>query len=229
MIELIFTSQADAIRFLLPQNPDKDTHTRINRYINWLRISGRHWLVVDLIGYKGFLEDDPSINSDQTISAYLSAVRTRYSELQHRNDFRDWLYKQTTGSMLERKAIVEEILTRIENAVRDRRAYVKVRIIQDYADSDHLRLSVEQQKSLIKAPGLNTLRGIRDTALIALLLSTGLRKGEAVALVMDDLRQTIGGELAVRVRDGKGWCHMGSMTGVWSMLIYGCKTLELTV
>jgi hypothetical protein len=45
---------------------------------------------------------------------------------------------------------------------------------------------------------------LRDTALIALLLCTGIRAAEVVALDIADLRAQLGGALALKVRAGKG-------------------------
>src|SRR5690606_13703838 len=45
---------------------------------------------------------------------------------------------------------------------------------------------------------------MRDTALIALLLATGIRAAEAVALNIEDLRASLGTVTALRVRSGKG-------------------------
>ena len=54
------------------------------------------------------------------------------------------------------------------------------------------------------APGTKTLKGLRNTAIMALMLSTGIREGELVALDVQDLRQELGGELALHIREGKG-------------------------
>ena len=57
---------------------------------------------------------------------------------------------------------------------------------------------------LIQAPGVDTWIGLRDTALIALILCTGIRVAEAVALDVDDLRARLGNSLALRIKAGKG-------------------------
>lgn len=46
--------------------------------------------------------------------------------------------------------------------------------------------------------------GLRDTAVIALMLCTGIREGELSALEVKDLRQKLGGELALLVLEVKG-------------------------
>jgi site-specific recombinase XerD len=72
------------------------------------------------------------------------------------------------------------------------------------ADAQHLRLTAAQASRLMAAPGVRSLKGLRDTSLIALMLCTGIREGEASSLEVADLRQRLGGELALHVREGKG-------------------------
>jgi site-specific recombinase XerD len=48
------------------------------------------------------------------------------------------------------------------------------------------------------------VRGLRDTALIAIALCTGARRTELANLEVRDLRQRLGGELALHIREGKG-------------------------
>jgi site-specific recombinase XerD len=92
----------------------------------------------------------------------------------------------------------------VENAIDPEASTVRIGTSQDRPDAGHLRLTSEQASALMAAPGLDTLEGLRDTAVIALLLCTGVREAELVALDVDDLRQELGGELALHVREGKG-------------------------
>jgi site-specific recombinase XerD len=105
---------------------------------------------------------------------------------------------------IERKAFVDEAVTRLTNEIDPKNAPVKQVKRQDVADAAYLRLTKEQAEALINAPGVDTLQGLRDTALIALMLCTGVREGELTALEVDDLRQELGGELALHIREGKG-------------------------
>jgi site-specific recombinase XerD len=57
---------------------------------------------------------------------------------------------------------------------------------------------------LLRAPGLTTLKGLRDTAMIALALTTGIRASELTGLQVKDLRRKFDGETALHVRHGKG-------------------------
>src|SRR6266436_6543402 len=56
-------------------------------------------------------------------------------------------------------------------------------------------LSVRQAQSLLNAPDATTARGLRDRAILAVLLGCGLRRSEAAALTFSHLQQ----------RDGR-WC-----------------------
>src|SRR6476660_594273 len=56
-------------------------------------------------------------------------------------------------------------------------------------------LSLRQAQALLSAPDITTLRGLRDRAILAVLLGCGLRRSEAAALTFTHLQQ----------RDGR-WC-----------------------
>ena len=67
-----------------------------------------------------------------------------------------------------------------------------------------IRMTRSLANKLMAAPGMDNLKGMRDTALIALLLCTGIREGELVHLDVQDLRQHLNGHLAMHVRERKG-------------------------
>jgi integrase len=56
-------------------------------------------------------------------------------------------------------------------------------------------LSVRQAQSLLNAPDVSTVRGLRDRAILAVLLGCGLRRSEVAALSFTHIQQ----------RDGR-WC-----------------------
>ena len=89
-------------------------------------------------------------------------------------------------------------------AIDPHNAPVEIVKKQDVADSEHLRMTTRQAEALLRAPGLDTLRGLRDSAILALALCTGIRQGELRNVRTDDLRQHLGGRLALRIRRGKG-------------------------
>ena len=95
-------------------------------------------------------------------------------------------------------------MTRLQNDIDPKRSAVKQVVRQDVPDSAHLRLTSEQASALLASPGVGTLAGLRDTAVITVLLCTGIREAELCGLEVGDLRQTLTGELALHVRQGKG-------------------------
>lgn len=175
--------------------------------MEWL--GAKSWMDADLAAYRDYLLKRRHL-SPVSVANHLASVRARYKELIESNELRDVLFAQTPvdAPFGERKAAVDEVIVRLHNAINPKRAEVKVVREQDRADSDHLRLTVEQSLTLLDQPsfihGERHIRALRDTALIALMLCTGIREGEACGLMVSDLRQTLQGALALEVRHGKG-------------------------
>lgn len=196
---------------LVPEQSGKDLKHRIRIFRQWMQHTGRKWYNPDFITYRDYLLNDymgPSgkLLSPRSVRAHLSTVRAHYQSILRDNRTRDRLYTMTPedAAPSDKKAYVDEIIKRIENAIDPENSAVKVINRQDTPDADHLRLTIAQADRLIAAPGTDTLMGLRDTALIALLLSTGIREAELCALDVPDLRQQLGGTTALHVRRGKG-------------------------
>jgi len=196
---------------LLPTNPDKDTRYRVGMFTDWLKIQSLPIHSPDLAAYRDHLLENGGRTGTPlalaTISKHLSTIRAQYRRLMRDNATRDALFEiagTQTDNPVERKAIVDEIITRLENAINPDNSPVKVIKRQDTPDATHLRLTRKQAESLLEAPGVDSLLGLRNTAIIALMLCTGIREGELSALEVVDLRQELGGELALHVREGKG-------------------------
>lgn len=143
-----------------------------------------------------------------TVTVYLSTVHMICRrELLMSNAFRRALFAVLPPDMsyVEQFVRVENALTELRNALEASSARLsKAIVIQDEADSDFLRLSWNEVRDLVRSPGANTSAGLRNTAIMAMLACTGIRAFELRALLVDDLRQRLGGELALRVRCGKG-------------------------
>jgi site-specific recombinase XerD len=192
---------------LIPQDADKDTASRLGRYQDW--ITGP-WYDPDLAGYRDHLLAQGLAAS--SVSAHLSTIRGRYQTLIKDNSVRDGLEIAIREGLAQDgkpnpadvEALVNRTLARLSNAIDPSLSKVKVHVDQDTPDSQHHRLTAQQAEHLLKAPDTKTLQGLRDKALFALMLSTGIRAAEAAAVEVDDLRQTLGGELALHVKAGKG-------------------------
>ncbi len=201
--ELSTRNEPDAI--ILPTGLGKDAKDakhRLSRFAAWVADGGRGWHEPDLAAYR----DDMLAAglAPSSVSAHLSTIRERYRAIMRDRDRFYAIAAERTREPLEQKAAVDEMIVRIGNAIDPKAAPVKVVQSQDVTDSAHLRLTVRQAEALMVAPGVDTLLGLRDTAALALMLCTGIREAELVALDVIDLRQRLGGELALHVREGKG-------------------------
>ena len=203
--------------------PDASGHQkhRLAMFADWLDNTGRRWIEPDLAAYRDFLlsEDRTVQRGSKTVvsplqpssaQTHLSTIRGRFQALLKSNAVREQLYQFTPADATasDRKAFVDEMLVRLQNAVDPATAKVKTKTKQDRIDSDHTRLTRSQASALMNAPKYrddNTpLQALRDTAMIALMLCTGLREMELCALDVRDLRQRVNGELVLHVREGKG-------------------------
>ena len=205
---LTHPTQATGPSPIVPLTDGKDAAYRVRKYNAHLDATGTPWYKPDLAAYRDKLLADGLARS--TTGTHLSTIRACYKAITRD---RDRFYTIASAelerlgledNLVNRKATVDEIITRLVNATDPAAAPCKAPIIQDQADSDFIRLTKDQAAFLMKAPGTDTLIGLRDTSLICLALCTGLREGELAALDVSDLRQRLTGELAIRVREGKG-------------------------
>lgn len=197
---------------LTPRKPDdKDLLHRMKLFSDWLDSIGGVWYQPDLDTYRDYLLSDYAGRDNQpllpaSVRAHLSTIRGHYQALLRDNRIRDALYTMTPpdASPADRKSFVDEMVQRIENAINPDNSAVKVITRQDRPDEEHFRLTAAQAAELIAAPGTDTLMGMRDTAVLALMLCTGVREAELCALDVPDLRRRLSGQLALHVRRGKG-------------------------
>lgn len=214
----IVTTWKDDHDIIMPRHPDKDTKSRLSYFLDWLAYSGRNWLTPDLAVYRDFLLNERvRINlltgsevearlSPSTVQAHLATIRGRYQEILRDNYVRQKLYNFAPPHLgiADKKAFVDEILVRLQNATHPSTATVEVAVVQDVADSNYLRLKPDEVRALLRAPGINTLHGLRDTTMMALMVCTGIREAELVALDVPDIKQKLNGELSIHIREGKG-------------------------
>jgi site-specific recombinase XerC len=178
-----------------------DTDIRIARYFDFLRDRGKGWWQADLGSYRDYLTDRGLAAS--TIRAYLSSTRRGLRRLVLDRDLL-YAFAPANAPPERRKAIVDEIETRLRIAADPEKSRVSGITVQDYDSREEIRLSRQQAQRLLRQPGIDTLQGLRDTALIAMMLCTGVREAELVNIYVDDLHARLGDELALRVRRGKG-------------------------
>ena len=206
---------------LMPAEASGHQKHRLAMFVVWLDEREASWIDPDLAAYRDYLLSDERLvqRGSQLVASplkpssaqtHLSTIRGRYRALLETNTVRDRLYALTPpdASASDKKAFVDELLIRLENAVKLATAKVKVIVKQDRVDSEHSRLTRAQAGALMAAPrhrAENTpQQALRDTAMLALMLCSGLREMELCGLDVADLRQRVNGELVLRVREGKG-------------------------
>ena len=207
-------------RVLMPEQPNKDQRSRIQRFLDWLDMMHLSWHTLpSLQPYSYYLQRNGRIRGDAsglapaTINAHLSTIRSRYRDLVNDMGIRSQLMEATRQAAAQSdqvqtfadiKGVVDEIYLRLERGIVQSSVKADETTSQDTPDSQFPRLTAEQAQQLLSLPGGSTLQGKRDTALLGLMLTTGIRAQEASSLVVADLRQELGGELSLHIRHGKG-------------------------
>jgi len=196
---------------IVPAGATKSRKSRLGQFAKWLQDSGRTWATPDLQAYRDHLLGRLKPSSAK---GHLSTIRARYREIVENNATRDLLYDMAAASIAERgtqdtetarKAFVDEVITRMTNGTNPKHSRVEAETTQDKVDSSHgVRLTRDQASALLATPGTVPIMKLRDTAILAMFLCTGIREGELVGLDVEDLRQTIDGAPCLHVRHGKG-------------------------
>lgn len=192
----------DPVAFLVRDGLTQPQTSVLRQFALWQRFQPEPILVPDLSAYRDYLLDVRGCKAS-TVQGELSVIRKRYREILRDRDLLFGLVVNETD-WLHVKAIVDELVTRTENAIDRQVAPVRLLKHQDKPDGRQFRLSVEESQALLCAPGVADLMQLRDTGIIALLMCTGIRSAELVALDVSDLRQSLTGEPALHVREGKG-------------------------
>lgn len=198
------TNYSDNRAIIFADEPeDRQQKYRLNRYADYLDEISAKWYMPDLKAYSAYLKEQGL--SAGSRSAHLSTIRMRYVDIVlNRDPFWTIAKKEAPGDFVAQKAFVDEIIERLKNAINPRLSRVKTVKVQD-RPNNQIRLTSKQAEALLKAPDSGTLQGLRDRAILALMLATGIREAELCALQVEDLRQRdANGELVLHIREGKG-------------------------
>ena len=183
----------------------KARRSRLNRFCEWQLAMGDTWYLPDLAGWRDHLLDSEGLKA-RTVRDYLSTVRSAYRHFLRSNEARQWVYDLMPPDLSPERqlAVMTEFETRLKNVIDPNNAPITIIDVQEESDTDHLWLTPPQVATLVLTPGADTLKGLRDTAMMALMLCTGVRAAELLALDVDDLQVMFGSTLALRVKSGKG-------------------------
>lgn len=172
---------------------------RVQAFIRW---AGDDWWQPDLEGYAHHLLTERGLTKS-TAAQYLGSVKTAYAHLLKDNKLRRWIIEHAQGETLaERQAYYFEWRDQLTNSLDE--ISIKVPRVRDQDERKFKRLTQKQVEALLHEPGTDTLMGIRDTAILALLFCTGVRREELCNLEVRDLRAYKGDELSLHIREGKG-------------------------
>lgn len=194
----------------VPDNAQRVIKMRLNRFNQYLAETDQNVMSIPLAGYVEWLKEYRNKQTGQPLSAsaiasYVNSVRGTYRKMLSDNATREALFNSLDSevSFTDKKAIVDEFYLRVRNELDSTSISAPKR--QDSLASEHTRLTASQAESLINKPGLDTLQSLRDTAIIALMIATGIREQELCDLTVDDLRvMSQDNALCLHVRKGKG-------------------------
>ncbi len=92
------------VGFLIPPDADKDTRSRLTRFVDWMQHEGRAWYELDLARYRDYLlrvgGNDGNGLVPASVSAHLATIRGRYKQLLRDPQVKARLY-QTAAAQLQ--------------------------------------------------------------------------------------------------------------------------------
>ena len=182
---------SDNMRVLLPDNSNPRRQTQLTTFIHWLNETKRHWLYPDLLDYKEhLLTRDMSSNA---IKNAIGIVRQRYHELLEDEQLRDELdadeYRAFVDEFRKRLAYMDEYPSKL---------HPNREMLEDDTANNNW-LTPAQVQEILSSPSPETLVGLRDRAIIALVLATGLYRSELARVQITHLRHTWQGQTALYV------------------------------
>jgi len=136
-------------------------------------------------------QHQPSL-SKAVVQAYLSHARAEGMGVGAYNQARSAIMRLVREAV-DNQAISEQIASGIE----------RIESLKFTGDRMGNWLTLEQAEALIKTPDTSTLKGLRDRAILAVLIGTGIRRTELAALTFEHLAQREGRGVSVDLV-GKG-------------------------
>lgn len=213
MTQIILSSKGERKSFsLLRADDSSDVRYRLNVFDNWLDEDGTNILSADLKAFRNDMLREGKY-APRTVAAILSTVRERMRDLARDNDFIEAIKEKLWRSDIslspsDLELQVQAMLRRMENSAHPKNSRVSMRRIQDHADQDEKRLWLDTEGIHFFLEEINTgkaeLLALRDRAIAALFLATGLRNQELCDLRYSDIFKTYQEVPALLVRQGKG-------------------------
>lgn len=175
----------------------KHRASRIRQYIDWLNATGQHWFNPDLSRYLDYLISLQTLQPS-SIQARIAAVRSRYHEILYHPDFHKLLHNRLPPETSNET--INEYVDKMREAADPRKNNLKYeRETRKWND-----LTVNHLNVVLNTPDLQSPKGIRDLAIIALFLFTGMRETEMKLLRVEDLRlSNVPGQSSIQIPTGE--------------------------
>lgn len=163
----------------------KDRFSRIAKFAAWQIAQERPWYKPHLQGYSHFLMTQGTLSAISA-STHLATIRASYRKALDNGTLKSALVeelalKHTDPHVLN--TLVEETIAEIEQQINPEATRVEF----NRPELAYIHLTPEQASMFTARPGVDTLAGLRDTALIALMLCMGLRATEISILRVEHL------------------------------------------
>jgi integrase len=187
---------SENMQVLLPPNSYPYRDTQLVAFITWLDSTGRHWTEPDLLEYKEFMLNE-TVESVHTINNAISAIRRRYHETFANKEV------MATLSSKQRKEFERDMRKRLGyfDQFPSRNNPVREMLEDDPYNQSYL--TPHQIRQLFDKPDISTFTGIRDRALLAICIATGIQQFEACGVMVEHLRHDYEGKVALFVPASK--------------------------
>jgi integrase len=172
--ELLNQAKATYLAGMAP-NTQRAYESRLNAFLEWRAVQASAPLVTHLKQYVSYLQNDRDL-SPRSVQAHINTIK----------------------GMLRTAAALEPTLA----AGLPQLELVKSPRVR--GEVQGLRLTAQQARVLLNTPGTTTPKGLRDSAILALLLTLGLRRSEICNLTWGHLTELDGHKVVANLKGKHG-------------------------
>lgn len=195
--------------FLLRRGDSPDVEYRLRLFVGWMHDNNFSLLDADLSLFRDAMLAQGY--AKRSVQAMLSTTRERMRDLIRSNEFvtsiKTMMWERNREfSPAELELQLQAVLRQMENNADSRNSRLKDTVLQDRMDDERVWLNGEPMNYLLEhiGDGKHPNIAIRDRAIMAMFLATGIRREELCNLIISDLHKSYQGEAALLVREGKG-------------------------
>lgn len=185
-----------SLQWLLPTDTErqaKDLRNRVQAYLSWAEAEQVTVFDLRLEDYSRYLLEARQF-APNSVRAHVSTLRGRLSAMLEDKTLQRQLAEQHYSP-----DDIERIIGRVHEALT-----APIEPAPPRQQPRHKHLTTADIQQLLDRLDVSTLTGLRDAALIALMVCTGIREQEVRALDMGDLVQEVNGERMLHVPKGVG-------------------------